>query len=160
MDYHAEAKPFTASLPRDHALAILEEIDEAKDMMWTEGVRGPRAGMVIHQILMERVHVWVWHEKLGGRQPTTLSQPPPATESHRRADFTPRAVGTWATDEEGRMLGHAYQQNHCADNSCSMGAHGFAMMVHDSGHVCSMKHPACKHRWDKTTASGRAEKTT
>ena len=33
VDYHAEVKPFTASLPRDHALAILEEIDEAKDMM-------------------------------------------------------------------------------------------------------------------------------
>ena len=94
MNYHAKAKPFTASLPRDHALAILEEIDEAKDMMWTEGVRGPKAGMVIHQILMERVHVWVWHEKLEGRQPETLSQPPPATASHRQAEFTPRAVGT------------------------------------------------------------------
>ena len=99
--------------------------------------------MVIHQIPMERVHVWVWHEKLGGRQPTTLSQPPPATESHRQADFTPRAGGTWATEnEEGRILGHAYQQKQCADNSCSMGAHGFAMMVHDSGHVaaCGIQH--------------------
>ena len=96
MQCHAKAKPSTASLPRDHALAILKEIDEAERMMWTEGVRRPRAGMVIHQIPMERVHVWVWHEKLGGRQPTTLSQPPPATESHRQADFTPRAGGTWA----------------------------------------------------------------
>ena len=99
VDYHAEVKPFTASLPRDHALAILEEIDEAEDMMWTEGVRG-RAGMVIHQIPMERVHVWVWHEKLEGKQPTTLSQPPPATESQRQAEFTPRAVGTGATGNE------------------------------------------------------------
>ena len=62
MDYHAEAKPFTASPPRDHAFAILEEIEKARDMMWTEKVRGPRAGMVIHQILMERVHAWAWHE--------------------------------------------------------------------------------------------------
>ena len=37
MDYHAEAEPFTASLPREHALAILEEIDETKDMLWTKG---------------------------------------------------------------------------------------------------------------------------
>ena len=114
-NHHAEAKPFTASPPRDHALAILEEIDKAKDMMWTEEVRGPRAGMVIHQILMKRVHVWVWHEKLEERQPTTLLQPPPAIESQSQAEFTPRAVGTWATgDEEGRMLCHADQQNQCA----------------------------------------------
>ena len=30
-----------------------------------------------------------------------------------------------------------------------MGAHVCAMVVRDSGHVCGMKHPACKHRWDK-----------
>ena len=103
MDYHAEAEPFTASLPREHALAILEEIDETKDMLWTEGVRGPRAG--------------------------TLA---------------PRAVGTWATrDDEGRMLCHADQQNQCADSSCSVGAHGFAMMVHDSCHDRSMERPTC-----------------
>ena len=107
MNYHAEAKPFTASLPRDHALAILEEIDEAEDMMWTEGGRGPRAGMVIHHIVVERADFWVWHEKPRERQPATPSQPPPATESQRQAEFTPRAVGTWATgDEEGRMLCH------------------------------------------------------
>ena len=122
-------------------------------MMWTEKVRGPRAGMVIHQILMERVHVWVWHEKLEGRQPTTLSQPPPATESQRQAEFTPRAVGTWATgNEEGRMLCHADQQNQCADSSCSIGAHGFAILVHYNCHVRSMKRPACKHRWGKKAA--------
>ena len=57
MNYHARAKRFTASLPRDLAPAILEEIDEAERMMWTERVRGPRAGMVIQQIMMERAHV-------------------------------------------------------------------------------------------------------
>ena len=113
-------------------------------MMWTEGGRGPRAGMVIHQILMEQVHIWVWHEELERRPPTTLSQPPTATESQRRAEFTPRDVGTGATgNEEGRILCHADQQNQCADSSCSVGAHGFAMMVHDSCHDRSMERPTC-----------------
>ena len=121
-------------------------------MMWTGGVRG-RAGMVIHQIPMERVHVWVWLEKLEGKQPTTLSQPPPATESQRQAEFTPRAVGTGATgNEEGRLLCQADQQNQYADSSCSIGAHGLAMMAHDSCHVRSMKRPAYKHRWDNKAA--------
>ena len=31
MNYHATAKRFTASLPRNLALAILEEIDETED---------------------------------------------------------------------------------------------------------------------------------
>ena len=150
MNYHARAKRFTASLPRDRALAILKEIDEAERMMWTERMRGPKAGMVIHQIMMERAHVWVWHEKPGERQPTPPLQPPPATKFHRQPDFTPRAVGTWATENKGgKLLCQAYQQNQCAGNSCPMGAHVCAMVVRDSGHVCGMKHPACKHRWDK-----------
>ncbi len=150
MNYHARAKRFTASLPRDRALAILKEIDEAEGMMWTERMRGPKAGMVIHQIMMERAHVWVWREKPGERQPTPPLQPPPATMFHRQPDFTPRAVGTWATENKGgKLLCQAYQQNQCAGNSCPMGAHVCAMVVRDSGHVCGMKHPACKHRWDK-----------
>ena len=88
-----------------------------------------------------------------GKAANTPPQQPLATMSHRQADFTPRAVGTWATEnKEGRMLGQAYQQNQCAGSSCSMGAHGCTMMVHDRGHVCSMKHPACKHRWAKKAA--------
>ena len=43
MNYHARTKRFTASLPRDRALAILKEIDEAKRKMWTERVQGPKA---------------------------------------------------------------------------------------------------------------------
>ena len=150
MDYHAEAKPFTASLLRDHAFAILEESDEAKDMMWTEGVRGPRASMIIHQILMEQVHVWVWHDKFDGRQPTTLSQPPAAIESQRQAELTPRAAGTDATgNEEGRILCHTDQQNQSADSSCSIGAHSFAMIVHDGCH--NSKHEASStHRRPRT----------
>ena len=53
MNYHSGANRFTTSLPRDRALAILIEIDEAERMMWTERVRGPKASMVIHQIMME-----------------------------------------------------------------------------------------------------------
>ena len=41
---------------------------------------------------MERAHVWVWHEKLEGRQPETLSQPPPATAPHRQADSLPELL--------------------------------------------------------------------
>ena len=59
MNYHSGANRFTTSLPRDRALAILIEIDEAERMMWTERVRGPKASMVIHQIMMEQAHVWV-----------------------------------------------------------------------------------------------------
>ena len=81
MDYHARAKQFAASLTRDRALAILKEIGEAERMMWTERVRGPKASMVIHQIMIDRAHVWVWHEKPGERQPTTAAQPPLATSS-------------------------------------------------------------------------------
>ena len=54
------------------------------------------------------------------------------------------------------MLCQAYQQNQCAGNSCSVGAHVCAMVVRDSGHVCGTKHPACKHRWDKKATEQRA----
>ena len=78
----ARAKRFTAILPRDRAPAILKKNNEAGRPMWTEGVRGPEAGMVIHQIMVERAQAWVWHEKPRERQPTAASQPPPATEFH------------------------------------------------------------------------------
>ena len=148
-----QSEAFTASLPRDCALALLEEIGEAEGMLWTERVRGPKACMVIHQIMMERAHAWLWHEEPGERQPTTAAQPPPATKFHRQPDFTPRAVGTWTAESRGgRMLCQVYQQNQCAGNSCSVGAHVCAMVVRDNGHVCGTKHPACKHRWDKKAA--------
>ena len=47
------ARRFTIRLPRDRALAILVEFDDAVTRMWTEMVCGPRASMVIHQIMME-----------------------------------------------------------------------------------------------------------
>ena len=107
-------------------------------MLRTNRVRGPKACMVIHQITMERAHAWLWHEKPEERQPTTAAQPPPATKFHRQPDFTPRAVGTWAAENRGgRMLCQAYQQNQCAGNSCSVGAHVCAMVVRDSGHVAA-----------------------
>ena len=34
------------------------------------------------------------------------------------------------------------------------------MVVRDSGHVCGMKHPACKHRWDKKAAKQDGKKDT
>ena len=115
MNYYARAKRVTASLPRDLALAIMEEIQEARGTIWIERVRGPKACMVIHQIMMERAHTWLWHEKPGEKQPTTAAQPPPATKFHRQPDFTPRAVGTWAAENiGGRMLCQTYQQNQCA----------------------------------------------
>ena len=40
-----QSERFTTSLPRDRALAILVEIDEAERMMGTERVRGPETGM-------------------------------------------------------------------------------------------------------------------
>ena len=42
-NYHARTKRFTASLPRDRAIAILKETDEARRKMWTERVQGPKA---------------------------------------------------------------------------------------------------------------------
>jgi len=153
LNYHARAKQSTASLPKDSALAILKELGKAERMMWTERVRGPKAGMVIHQIMMEQAHAWVWHEEPGERQPTTAAQPPPATKFHCQPDLTPRVFGTWAAENRGgRMLCQAYQQIQCAGNSCSVGAHVCAMVVRDSGHVFGTKHPACKHRWDKKAA--------
>ena len=144
MNYHSRAKRFAASLPKNRALAILREIDEAVRMMWTERVRGPKASMIIHQIMMERAHVWVWHDKPGEKQPREPWQPPPSTKFRRQSDFTPKAVGTWATENKGgRILCQTYQQNQCASNGCSMGAHVCAMVVRDSGHVCGVKHPAC-----------------
>ena len=78
-------------------LAILIETDEAERLMWTERVRGPKAGMVIHQIMMERAHVWVWHENQGrGGQHHHHNHH--QHQFHRQPDFTPRAVGTWATE--------------------------------------------------------------
>ena len=49
MHYHSRAKRFAASLPKDRALAILREIDEAGRLLWTERVRGPKASMITHR---------------------------------------------------------------------------------------------------------------
>ena len=80
LNYYARAKRVTASLPRDLALAIMEKIQEARGTMWTERVRGPKAGIDTQQNMMERAQVWVWHEEPGRRQPAAPPQPPPATK--------------------------------------------------------------------------------
>ena len=123
MNYLARAKRVTASLPRDLALAIMEKIQEARGTMWTERVRGPKAGIDTQQNMMERAQVWVWHEEPGRRQPAAPPQPPPATKL-MQADFTRRDVGTWATENKGgMMIGQPYQQKQCAGNPCSTRAH-------------------------------------
>ena len=153
MSHHSRAKRFDASLPKDLSLAIFQKIDEALRMLRTERVRGPKAGMVAHQILMERAHAWDWRDKPGKSQPTEPTQPPPASELRHQPDVAPNAVGTWTTENRGgRALCQAYQQNQCAGNSCSMEAHVCAMGVRNSGHACGTKHPACKHRWDEKPA--------
>ncbi len=105
--------------------------------------------MVIHQSTKERAHVRVQHDKSWERQPARSTQPPPASKFRRQPDFTPKAVGTWAAENKGsRVLCQAYQQNRCAGNSGAMVAHVWAMVVRDSGHICAMKPPVCRHRWD------------
>ena len=102
--------------------------------------------MIIQQTMMERAHVWVWHDKPGEKQPREPWQPAPSTKFRRQSDFTPKAVGTWATENKGgRILCQAYQQNQCANNSYSMGDHVCTMVVRDLGHVCGMDHPVRKH---------------
>ena len=63
IELSCQSEAFTASLPRDCALALLEEIGEAEEMPWTERVQGPKACRVIHQIRMGRAHDWLWHEE-------------------------------------------------------------------------------------------------
>ena len=102
MSFHARTKRLGNSLPKDRAPAILDELDEAERFMWTKIVRGPKTDLVIHQIIMEHAHVWVWHEKPGKRQPATPTQPQQATKIHHQPDFTSRTVGTWAAENRGQ----------------------------------------------------------
>ena len=95
--------------------------------------------------MMEQAHVWVWRDNLGERQPTEPTQPP-ASESLRRPDFTPEAIGTWAAKQKAStVLCQAYQHNQCADNPCSMGAP--TLVLRASDHICCLKYPACMCSW-------------
>ena len=47
MSYHARAKRLANRLPKDRALAILEEIDEAERTLWTERVRRPKQAWAV-----------------------------------------------------------------------------------------------------------------
>ena len=98
MNYHSRAKQFDVSLPKDLELATAEAIDEAERTMWTERAQGPEAGIVIHQIMMERSHSWAWHDKPEERQPAEPTQPPPASKLRSQPDFTPKAVGAWKAE--------------------------------------------------------------
>ena len=108
--HRSRAKRFAASLPKDQALATLEEIVVAEEMMRTERAREPEASMVIHQSTKERAHVRVQHDKPWERQPARSTQPPPTSKVRGQPEFTPEAVGTWAAEnKEGRVLCQANQ---------------------------------------------------
>ena len=83
INYHSRAKRFAASLPRNRAFAILRDTDETERLLWTERARGPKVDMTIHEIMMERTHVWVWHDKALEMQ--SAAPPQPATASGRPA---------------------------------------------------------------------------
>ena len=131
INYHSRAKRFAASLPRNRAFAILRDIDETERLLWTERARGPKVGMTIHEIMMERAHVWVWHDKSLEMQSTEPTQPATASGAPRHSDVTPKEIGTWATEQmDSTTLCQAYQRKQCADSHCPRGAHACAVVTY------------------------------
>ena len=57
--YHARAKRFANSVPKDRPLQILQETDEAEWLMWTERVKSQKIGEATQAVFQERAHVWV-----------------------------------------------------------------------------------------------------
>ena len=55
--YHARAESFANSMPEDHALQVLQEIDEAEGLMWIERVKSQEIGAVIQAVFQKRAHV-------------------------------------------------------------------------------------------------------
>ena len=159
--YHARAKRFAATLPKDRALQILQEVDEAERLLWTERAKTSKVGAVIQAVMQERAHVWVWHEKPGessrseappGNQfrggPQLPPRPPSQDERRKVGEQQTSIVGTWATSlKGGKALCAAYQKGHCGNKNCSKGEHVCAVITRNSGHVCGLKHPACEHSW-------------
>ena len=153
--YHARAKRFSSLVPRDRALQILQEIDEAERLLWTERVKTNKIGGVIQAVMQERAHVWVWHEKAGAaraepsHRPTPPPRPPTQTDRRRAETQSDSIIGTWAsTLRGGKPLCAKYQKGHCQDRNCSQGEHICAVVIRNSGHVCGLKHPASDHRWN------------
>ena len=66
MSYHARAKRFANSVPKDRSLQVLPEIDEAEGLMRTERVRSQNVGAAIQAAFQKRAHVWVWHDRPNG----------------------------------------------------------------------------------------------
>ena len=158
-NYHSRAKRFAASLPKRRAFAILKSTDEAERLLWSERARGPKVGMIIHEIMMERAHAWVWHGEAWVMQPTTSPGPATALGAPRHADVTPKEVGTWATElKDSRTLCQAYQRQQCTDNPCPRGAHACAVVLRASGFTCGLKHPACLHNKDARRAARQAKR--
>ena len=159
INYHSRAKRFAASLPRNQAFAILRDVDEAERLLWQERVQGPKAGMTIQEIMMERAHIWIEHDRTWVMQPTEPARPAAATMAPRQSDATLKKPGMWATKlRNNTTLCQPYQHNQCADSSCRSGAHFCAVIVRSSGAICGMKHPACMHMWE--TKAGKKVRQT
>ena len=130
MIYHATVERFTASLLRNLALAILEEDQRSRSMMWHDrpadhGGVGARLGMT---------------RGASGEAANSTITPPLAT-APQSGRLTPR------------LLAHGQQRTQEAENLAKLtsksvcrqlllhGSPGCAMVAHDGG----MKHTACKH---------------
>ena len=157
--YYSRAKRFASTLPRDRALRILQDIDEAERLMWPERTKSQKIGAVIRAVMQERAHVWVWHEKPGERtprtetprKPTEPSGPPPRTSPKKNPKDTETSnVGKFALEfRDGRKLCQDFQKGKCKAQSgkCKAGEHVCAIITRPSGHVCGLRHMGKDHRW-------------
>ena len=117
--------------------------------------------MVIHQIMMVRAHVWIWHDEAVETQPTEPTQPAAASGEPHHSDFTPKEIGTWAAEQmDSTTLCQAYQRKQCANSHCPREAHACTVVLRASGFTCGLKHPACTHKLDikAVKQAGQAKK--
>ncbi len=128
--YHATVERFTASLLRNLALAILEEDQRSRSMMWHS--RPADHGGVDARLDMTR--------GASGEAANSTITPPLAT-APQSGRLTPRLLAHGQHRHKRQRTWPSSPANQCADSSCSMGARVCAMVAHDGG----MKHTACKH---------------
>ena len=163
LEYYSRAKRFANTLPRDRALRILQDVDEAERLMWTERTKSQKVGAIIKSVMKERAHVWVWHDKPGDKGArvdgtaarTKPPEPPHPLRASPKKTAEPKGgavVGTLAAAlRDGRKLCQKYQKNECTakQGQCKQGEHACAMITRSSGHVCGLRHPGKDHRWPK-----------